>query len=468
MRRRGFLAAAPPLLLLAGGCAAPVAGQARHEVRLVTKEAKAALRGGAHASTPVWTYGGLVPGPEIRAVQGARLHIEVTNALADSTTVHWHGVRAPNAMDGVPHMTQAPIEQGERFVYEFDLLDAGTYWYHSHHRSSEQVERGLYGALVVEERKPLRMDRDLTWVLDDWRLARDGALEGTFGHPMDVSHAGRIGNLVTLNGQLPTDLRVRRGERLRLRLINAANARIFGLTFDGHNPQIVAIDGQPVVPHGPAEGVAVLAPGMRMDLVLDAVGEPGSRHAVGDVFYPRAAYDLLRIVYGDRPLREHALDAPIRLPANPLKEPDLEQAHKHEFRFEGGAMGRLHGATLDGRPLAMMDLMRQGKAWAVNGVVAGGHAVAPVVTLRRDATYLLSFVNDTRWHHPIHLHGHSFRVLSRNGKATAHREWQDTVLMAPEERVDVALVADNPGDWMLHCHILEHQDGGMMTTVRVG
>lgn len=368
---------------------------------------------------------------------------------------------------GVPHMTQAPIAPGERFVYEFDLLDAGTFWYHSHHRSSEQVERGLYGALIVEERQPPSVDRDLTWVLDDWRLTREGHLNPTFGHPMDVAHAGRIGNLVTLNGQLPRDLAVRRGERLRLRLINAANARIFGLTFDGHRPHIIAIDGQPVTPHAPANAVVVLAPGMRVDLALDASGEPGRTYAVGDIFYPRAAYDLLRLMYADRPLREQSLAPLLQLPANPLKEPDLQHAEKHEFRFQGGAMGSMHGATLDGQPVAMMDLMRAGKAWAVNGVVAGGHTMSPALTMRWGVSYAITFVNDTRWHHPIHLHGHSFRVISRNGQSTALREWQDTVLMSPEERVEVALVADNPGDWMLHCHILEHQDGGMMTTLRV-
>ncbi|WP_332814041.1 multicopper oxidase family protein [Ramlibacter sp.] len=467
LNRRQWLALAMPVPLLAAGCAARPGTRAPTEVDLVAQPVQAALRGDGHPAVDAWGYGGAVPGPVIRAVQGSRLRVDFHNRLPAATTVHWHGVRVPNAMDGVPHLTQPPVAPGGRFTYEFDLPDAGTFWYHSHLQSAEQVERGLQGVLVVEERQPPAVDRERVWVLDDWRLSRDGRLAGDFGDAHDIAHAGRIGNLVTVNGRLPRDLPVRRGERIRLRLVNAANARIFGLRFDGHAPQVVAIDGHPVAPHAPAGDTVVIAPGMRVDLVLDCIGRPGERHAVGDVFYPRAAYDLLRLAYEDVALREQPLPPFPPIAPNPLPEPDLASATTHALRFEGGMMGRLHGASLDGKPMGMMALMRSGKAWAVNGVVAGGHVHEPALTLERGRSYVLALVNDTRWHHPIHLHGHAFRVLRRNGRPTALREWQDTVLMAPDERVDVALVADNPGDWMLHCHILEHQDGGMMAIVRI-
>ena len=466
LSRRQLLATVGALALTPG-CATSRFRSGIHEIELVTRLAVAALRAAPQPGVAVWTYGGRVPGPEIRLVQGSRLRVNVLNQLPEDTTVHWHGVRVPISMDGVPFLTQPPIQPGHQFTYEFDVRDAGTYWYHSHQKSAEQVERGLYGALIVEEREPITVDRDLTWVLDDWRLTREGQISGTFMHPTDVAHAGRIGNVVTLNGSVPGDVAIRRGERLRIRLINAANARIFGLVFDGHDPLVVAIDGQPVTPHAPPNRQIILAPGMRVDLVLDAVGEAAKRYAVGDIFYPRAAYDLLHLRYGDAGLRERLLSTPVRLAPNPLAEPDMNALTAHEIRFQGGMMGSLHGATLDGKPMNMMGLMRAGKAWAVNGVVAGGHSHEPALTLRRGQSYLLALVNDTRWHHPIHLHGHSFRVLRRNGRPTPHQEWQDTVLMAPDERVDVALVADNPGDWMLHCHILEHQDGGLMTVARV-
>ncbi|MPZ41262.1 MAG: multicopper oxidase domain-containing protein, partial [Rhizobiales bacterium] len=179
------------------------------EFALRAAPVRLSLVGPPHPDTDVWAYGRTVPGPEIRVRQGERLRVVVENRLPQETTIHWHGVRVPNAMDGVPHLTQKPIAPGERFVYEFDVPDAGTYWYHPHHRSFEQVGRGLAGALIVEEMEPLPVDRDLVWVLGDWRLARDGSIVNDFGNLMEVTMAGRIGNTVTINGRLPETMPVR-------------------------------------------------------------------------------------------------------------------------------------------------------------------------------------------------------------------------------------------------------------------
>ena len=247
------------------------------EYHLVARPGRTHLVGGSYPETAVWSYNGTVPGPEIRVRQGERLRITVENRLAEETTVHWHGVRVPNAMDGVPHLTQQPIAPGETFVYEFDVPDAGTYWYHPHQRSFEQVGRGLYGPLIVEEREPIQVDRDVTWVLDDWRLLPDAQISDDFGNFMDASHNGRVGNTVTVNGRILETFAVRAGERMRLRLINAANARIFGLEFQDHRPMVIALDGQPVEPHEPEGGRVVLGPAMRADLVLDMSGRAGRR-----------------------------------------------------------------------------------------------------------------------------------------------------------------------------------------------
>ena len=120
-------------------------------------------------------------------------------------------MRVPNNMDGVPHLTQTPIASGSTFTYEFDAIDAGTFWYHPHQRSFEQVGRGLYGPLIVEENEPIRVDRDVTWVLDDWRLTADGQISNDFGNTHDLSHNGRVGNTVTINGRVPEKFLVRRG-----------------------------------------------------------------------------------------------------------------------------------------------------------------------------------------------------------------------------------------------------------------
>ena len=466
--RRTFMrsaAAAGVGLWLPGMRPASAAGR---EVRLIAKPAKAPLVGGSHPETEVWCFNGTVPGPEIRVPQGSRLRVTVENKLAEDTTVHWHGVRLPNAMDGVPHLTQKPIAPGETFVYEFDLPDAGTFWYHPHQRSFEQIGRGLSGVLIVEEREPIQVDRDVTWVLSDWRFLANAQFSDDFGNLHDVAHAGRIGNTVTINGRVRDTFHVRSGERIRLRLINAANARVFGLEFREHLPKVIAIDGQPVTPHEPEDGRIVLGPAMRVDLVMDMTQQPGSRSAIADTFYRGREYRLVDLVYaGDPSLREQPHDAPMDLPANSVPEPDLANAERQDVVLGGGMMGGMISAQVNGRRLEMRDMMRQGLAWSINGVAATGHVHEPMAVFSRGRTYVLDMRNESAWWHPMHLHGHAFRVLSRNGMPTRHREWQDTVLMAPRERVEIAFVADNPGDWMFHCHVLEHQAGGMMGVIRV-
>jgi FtsP/CotA-like multicopper oxidase with cupredoxin domain len=454
-----FTSAAPALLRATPG----------QDVRLVARPARVPLVGAPHPETDVWTYNGTVPGPEIRLRQGDRLRVVVENRLGESTTVHWHGVRVPNAMDGVPELTQPPIEpHGGTFVYEFDLPDAGTYWYHPHQRGFEQVGRGLSGALIVEERAPLAVDRDVVWVLDDWRLKPDGSISDDFGSMFDVSHNGRVGNTVSVNGRVPTTFSVRAGERIRLRLINAANARIFGLEFLGHSPQVIALDGQPVEPHAPEGGRVVLGPAMRADIVMDMSGAPGATTEVIDTFYSRLAYKLLDIAYATQaPIRMGAPDTSIALPPNTMPEPDIKRAQRHDMTFTGGMMGGMAGAMMGGRNMSMRGMMQHGMAWAINGVAANEHMHAPLLTLERGRSYILALRNETAWHHPMHLHGHAFRVIARNGRPTVRREWQDTVLIGPRESADIAFVADNPGNWMFHCHILEHQAGGMMGTIRV-
>lgn len=477
--RRDFLISAAAF---AASTVIPVAGlrNARaasvKEFRLTVAPGRTHLVPEPYEETPVWAYNDMVPGPEIRIRQGDRLRVVVENGLDEETTVHWHGVRTPNAMDGVPHLTQAPIAPGNTFTYEFDAVDAGTFWYHPHQNSAVQVGRGLYAPLIIEEAEPVRVDRELTWILDDWRLTRDAAISDDFGSRHDLMHNGRIGNTVTINGRVPESIAVHAGERVRLRLINAANARIFGLDFSELEPVVIALDGQPVTPHAPSDGLVALGPAMRVDLILDMKDRPGSRITVVDRFYQGLEYRLVDLAYAETPLRNAAPDWPVGLPANPLAEPDLGAAIRHEVTFNGGMMGQMVMAEMGGSTGAgasggmmgnMMNMMRGDGIWFINGKAATGHVMDPLLTLPRGRTCVLAMTNATAWHHPIHLHGHSFRVLSRNGQPTARREWQDTVLMAPRETVEIAFVADNPGDWIFHCHILEHQAAGMTGVIRV-
>jgi len=441
-----------------------MAGPTEDPFLLRAAAGQAALRPAPYGSTDVWSYNGSLPGPEIRVRQGDRIRVLARNGLNEGTTVHWHGIRTPNAMDGVPFLTQDPIPVGGEFLYEFDALDAGTFWYHPHQRSSEQVGRGLYGPLIVEEADPIRVDRDLTWMLDDWRMTGDGQIATDFGSRHDTMHGGRIGNSVTINGQIPDRIAVRSGERIRLRLVNAANARIFGLDFGGLAPVVVALDGQPVSPHVPDDDIVVVGPAMRVDLVIDMTGKPGESLTITDVFYRDLEYRLVDLAYGPDRLRDAVPDWSMELPPNPLAEPDMQAATRHQIIFNGGMMGQM---MMGGGMGSMMEQMREGNMWFINGKAATGHMMDPLLVLPQGTSHVLQMDNRTAWHHPMHLHGHSFRVITRSGQPTRHREWQDTVLMAPEERVEIAFVADNPGDWMFHCHILEHQAAGMMGIIRV-
>lgn len=430
--------------------------------QLTAAPARLPLVGGEHPATAVFAYNRTVPGPELRIAQDRPFAARAENRLALDTTVHWHGIRLPNAMDGVPGLTQPPIKPGASFLYEFSPPDAGTFLYHPHDNSLEEMGRGLAGALIVEPPEPFAADRELVWVVQDWRLMGDAQIAPGFANLMEAAMAGRVGNTVTINGRLPDAVPVRAGERIRLRIVNAATARIMALAFEGHRPVVIALDGQPCDPHEP-KGRLLLGPAMRADLVLDMSGEPGSRHRVTDDFYgSRLGYTLVELAYATAPpLRAHPPSTPMRLPPNPLPQPDLTTAEHHLVRLQGGMMGDAG---------MMGGMMGGGAIWAINGKSMTGDGSAdmpPMLILRRGTSCVLVIKNETAWWHPMHLHGHSFRVLSRNGAKVAHDIWGDTVLVKPRETVAVAFVADNPGNWLFHCHIMDHQMAGLMTVIRV-
>ena len=183
------------------------------EFSIVAKSGRVAIVGKSHPPTDVWCYGDRVPGPEIRVRQGEPVRIVVRNELPEETTVHWHGIRLPNAMDGVPGLTQPPIKPSEQFTYEFTPPDAGTFWYHPHADSLQQLGRGMAGALIVEEPEPVHVDRDILWMLSDWRLTAGGQIASGFGNAMEAAMSGRVGNTVTLNGAVSEEVPVRAGER---------------------------------------------------------------------------------------------------------------------------------------------------------------------------------------------------------------------------------------------------------------
>lgn len=470
----------------AGGASAAVQGalEAGAPIELRAAPATVSLVGEPYGATEVWAYGAQVPGPTLRVARGATLRARLVNALPEATTVHWHGIRVPNAMDGVPHLSQPPVAPGEHFDYAFACPDSGTYWYHPHLGTPEQVDRGLSGVLIVDDVDPPEVDREVVWLLDDWRLDRQARIVGDYLSFFDVSHGGRIGNTVTVNGRLRESEPVRRGERLRLRIASAANARVFALRFEGHRPWVIALDGQPLAAARRLESghELLVGPGMRADLVLDCDGEAGGVYRVLDTFNERGVYRLLDLRYATAPAgaaggaaaARARRDPPRTAAPNALPEPDLADALRIELALGGGMMGR--GWPVDPaadraarRARRLAGAKEADPAWTVNrrAHMAHGAEHGFEFTAQRGRTVLITLRNDTAWWHPMHLHGHSWRELSRNGHALADRPWRDTTLLAPGDTVDVAFVADNPGDWLLHCHVLEHHAGGMGVQFRV-
>jgi len=460
--------------LLQAGVGLAAAGMFPHAVRaqtpraeynLVAAIARSPILGERRPGTEVWSYNGSLPGPEIRVRQGKPVRIIVRNDLSESTTVHWHGIRLPNNMDGVPDLTQRPIAPGESFTYEFTPPDAGTFWYHSHSNSLQQLGRGLAGPLIVEEAERYPVDRDLVWMFADWRLTADAQIASGFGNAMEAAMSGRVGNTVTVNGAISGGEQVHAGERIRLRLINGALARIMALRFEGHRPVVIAVDGQPCEPHQPADGRVLLGPAMRIDIVLDLQGEPGRRYAVRDDFYEDLAYTVTHLNYGANAASRTTRDNYVPLPGNPLPEPDLAGAEPHQIVLQGGMMG---GGMM--HDMGGMSGMAHDASWSINGHSMTGDGqggMPPLLTLPQGRSIVLKMQNQTAWWHPMHLHGYSFKLLRRNGAPVPYRQWGDTVLLAPNDNVDVAFVADHPGKWMLHCHITDHQVSGMMSVLDV-
>lgn len=436
--------------------------------RLTAKPGRAALRGAEYPRVDVWGYNGVAPGPLLRVKQGAPLAVRLRNGLQQPTTLHWHGIRIANAMDGVPGLTQAPVKPGAEFNYRFTCPDAGTYWYHPHKHSSEQVARGLHGVLIVEEKDPPNVDQDRVLVLDDWRLDEDGQIHlSSFGSIGERAHGGRFGNTFTCNGVTDHDVKVKAGERVRLRFCNVANASSFAVQIADHEVVVIAIDGQPVRPFKAHDGVILLSPGQRVDAMVDMTGSPGSTSPIRLLGFEQSVA-VGRLVYAPvERARRGILETAIELPANPLAtDLDLSDAVDATLVMDGGAMGGMQGAKVAGKFYDTAQLVQRfGYVWSFNGTA--GMPEEPLVRVKRGQTVRLRMINNTSWPHAMHIHGHHFKQIAGSSGDGYDAVWRDTIVLRRGQEITTAFVADNPGKWMLHCHMLEHQEGGMATWFEV-
>jgi FtsP/CotA-like multicopper oxidase with cupredoxin domain len=375
------------------------------------------LRGDGAARTPVWCYDGSVPGPVLRVKRGEEVRLLLANELPQPTGIHWHGVRTPRT-DGTTALTLPATASGETFEYRFKVPDAGTFWYHAR-RDGGALAQGLYGALIVEESLPVETDRDVLLILDEWRFEDDGTIAADRPRPYQAANPQ-----VTANGRSTFDIAVKAGERVRLRLINAALNRGFLLRIDRHRAVVMAIDGEPTEPFEAQNGRVMLGPGNRLDLFIDttlAAGDNASifiEQPIGDVRVARLIYDQTP------PARFVRRPEPSPLPANPLPL---------RMGFEQAVRVHVDLADDEAAP--------QGGRWVVAGL-----ASIPLFSVRPGQTAILTLVNRGEPPQTVHVHGHHFRLLD-NLDDGWKPFWLDTLTVPARQTLRLAFVADDPGRW---------------------
>jgi len=388
--------------------------------------------------TRAWTFNGQIPGPTIEAHVGDVLEVRVTNHLPEPTTIHWHGLRVPAAMDG-SDMVQRPIAPGEMFTYRFALPDAGTFWYHPHSNEVVQLERGLYGAIIVRGEHEPRFDADRVLVLDDVQLDRKGQIKPP-GWWIE-QHNGREGSTRLVNGRKEPELTIAAGQIERWRIVNAASARYVRLSIGGRPFTIIGTDGG-LIDAPVTVSELLLTPADRAELAVGPFAE-GETLRIDSLPYNRRSIARVRTEHFATLRVGPAAPSRTKIPAT-LR--DIEP-------LVTGPVTPTREVHLGVRPS-----LRHGVDCVINK--EPHHRDQPV---KVGELQVWDIVNDTMMDHPFHLHGFFFQVLDVNGDPPAFRSWEDTLNVPPKARVRIAWMPDDrPGEWMYHCHILEHHASGMM------
>jgi len=447
------------------------AGADIHEVSLVAQARPQQLLPMPAKQTAVLGYG---PSSVIRMKHGQWLRAHLRNELTEHTTIHWHGIRLPNAMDGVPYLTQDPIFPGKEFTYEFRPPDTGTFFFHPHCDTINQLGEGLAGVLIVEGDETRPYDADLVCLYRDWRMKDDGDF-GPQTTDKGAGTAGTFGSFQTVNDQHQPVMKVPANGDIRVRFLNIDMTRIVDLGVENAPGQpgawMIATDGNALEPT--ALETWRMGPAMRLDIAFRAPAKPGDRVRLMNY------YAAEPILLAEFEAEGAALERPEFVPA-PLKKPDIPEPKIDDavaFTLRLSAASRASDLPPDlklpdGEILRAADslCLTQRTFWAMNGQtwpsMEEGHMPPPLAEFPKGRTVVIEVINGTPHPHPIHLHGHTFKVFATNkGEVLPHLA--DTTLVKPNERQKIAFVADNPGAWMLHCHIIEHQETGMMGYVRV-
>ena len=394
--------------------------------------------------TRAWAFGGQVPGPTIEAQVGDVLEIHVINHLPEPTVVHWHGLRIPAAMDGTERV-QHPIAPGESFTYRFRVPDAGTFWYHSHFNETVQLERGLYGALIVRAPDEPVFDADRTFVLDDVELEKNGEITPP-GRWIE-SHDGREGNIRLVNGRQEPEIEMAAGQIERWRFVNAASARYVRLSVGGRPFSIIGTGGG-LIPAPVTATEVLLATADRIEIAVGPFAE-GETLRVETLPFNRGSF---------KSHKHPELFATVRVGA---AAPSIARLPDRLREIEP----LVTGAVTPNRVIRLGFSLgiKHGVEFNINH--EQHHNDDPV---KLGELQVWDVVNRSPVHHPFHLHGYFFQVLEENGKAHDRLSWSDTVNVPAFGSVRIAwLPDDRPGGWMYHCHILEHHAAGMMAHFEV-
>ncbi|MGK3990889.1 multicopper oxidase family protein [Sorangium sp. So ce136] len=396
--------------------------------------------------TPAWTYDGGIPGPLLRARAGDRLIVHFRNELPAPTTIHWHGVRLPAAMDGAPGHSQPETGPGGGFTYDFIVPDAGLYWYHPHVDSAAQAGNGLYGPLLVDDPgEPAGLGDELVLVLSDIGVDEGGALADPDSGGNLGTLFGREGDLLLINGRVNPVIEARAGLRQRWRLVNAARSRYYQLAMADHRFTRIGGDGG-LLEHPVQMDRILLTPGERADVLVEPRGAPGSTLSVRWVPYDRGygtaferpEVDAFRLHLADEPAAE---DEPRPEVARAISALDTSAARRVDLKL-----------TLQEGP---GDL-----EMGINGVPSWK---AEPLAAAVGETAVWTVENTFEFDHPFHLHGFFFQVLGADGQPSRPLEWKDTVNVPVDGTTRFVVRYDNrPGMWMFHCHILDHAEAGMM------
>ncbi|WP_171177941.1 multicopper oxidase family protein [Ruegeria sp. HKCCD8929] len=402
------------------------------------------------------------PPPVLYGRQGEAMRLRVRNTMPDYTAMHWHGMRIDNAMDGVPYLTQMPIAEGETFEYEFTPPDAGTYWYHPHCMTMAQMAHGLTGVMVIAEAEDPGFDSEQVINLRDFRLDEEGTFLPAFT-ARGAARGGTFGNVLTANWLDAPGYDHAAGGLVRLRVVNSDTTRIYKLHLGGAEARIIAWDGHPVEVELPMPGKdepLLVGPGQRVDFAVATPGAEGQSVELLAELPGRGSRVMARLRATDQSLGRDLRELK-PLTTNPVARPDLTNAEVHDFVF---------GWTPEGGPPNDGFCGSMGYSfWSINRTPWAGDAadnVGPLATLERGKSYVLRLRNESPNLHPIHLHGLAF-VPIRSNLRKLPPLLTDTMLLLKDEVAEIALVADNPGDWAFHCHVIEHQKTGLTGYIHV-